>query len=71
MMIKTSRGTRDENIKPNSFYALVGVVVAVKATTTALLILYNNTSLLSFDFRVFAQEEDNMTITADKTTIPP
>jgi hypothetical protein len=31
MMIKTSRGTRDENIKPNSFYALVGVVVAFTA----------------------------------------
>jgi hypothetical protein len=68
-MIKTSRGTRDDNIKLNSFYALVGVVVVVAFTTgTALYILYNNISPPSFDYRVFAQEEDNMTTTADKTT---
>lgn len=68
-MIKTSRGTRDDNIKPNSFYALVGVVVvAFTAAGTELLILYNNISPPSFDYRVFAQEEDNMTTTADKTT---
>src|SRR5215204_4228070 len=67
MMIKTSKGTRDDNIKLNSFYALVSVVVAFIAGT-ALLILYNNISPPSFDYRVFAQEEDNKTTTADKTT---
>jgi hypothetical protein len=69
MMIKTSKGTSDDNIKLNSFYALVGVVVvAFTAAGTELLILYNNISPPSFDYRVFAQEEDNMTTTADKTT---
>ena len=69
MIIKTSKGTRDDNIKLNSFYALVGVVVvAFTAAGTELLILYNNISPPSFDYRVFAQEEDNMTTTADKTT---
>jgi hypothetical protein len=67
MMIKTSKGTSDDNIKLNSFYALVSVVVAFIAGT-ALLIFYNNISPPSFDYRVFAQEEDNMTTTADKTT---
>jgi hypothetical protein len=66
-MIKTSKGTTDDNIKLNSFYALVSVVVAFIAGT-ALLILYNNISPPSFDYRVFAQEEDNKTTTADKTT---
>jgi hypothetical protein len=68
MMIKTSRGARDDNIKLNSFYALVGVVVVAFTTGTALYILYNNISPPSFDYRVFAQEEDNMTTTADNTT---
>jgi hypothetical protein len=67
MMIKTSKGTSDDNIKLNSFYALVSVVVAFIAGT-ALLILNNNISPPSFDYRVFAQEEDNKTTTADKTT---
>jgi hypothetical protein len=68
MMIKTSKGTTDDNIKLNSFYALVSVVVAFIAGT-ALLILYNNISPPSFDYRVFAQEEDNQTTTtADNTT---
>jgi hypothetical protein len=68
MMRKTGKGTRDENINLSTFYAIVGVVVAFTATTTALLILYNNTSPLSFDFRVFAQEEDNQTTAADNVT---
>ena len=68
MMIKTSKGTSDDNIKLNSFYALVCVVVAFTAAGTALLILYNNISPPLFDYRVFAQEEDNKTTTADKTT---
>ena len=69
MMIKTSKGTRDDNIKLNSFYTVVGVVVVVAFTAgTELLILYNNTSPPSIDYRVFAQEEDNKTTTADNTT---
>jgi hypothetical protein len=69
MMRKTGKGTRDENINLSTFYAIVGVVVAFTATTTtALLVLYNNTSPLSFDFRVFAQEEDNQTTAADNVT---
>lgn len=67
-MIKTSKGMRDYNIKLNSFYALIGVVIVAFTAGTALLVLYNNTSPPSFDYRVFAQEEDNMTTTADKTT---
>ena len=66
-MIKTSKGMRDYNIKLNSFYALIGVVAFTAGT--ALLVLYNNTSPPSFDYRVFAQEEDNQTTTtADNTT---
>ena len=72
MIIKTSQEMRDDNIKLNSSYALIGVVVVVVAFTagTALLILYNNTSPLpsSFDYSVFAQEEDNKTTSADDTT---
>jgi hypothetical protein len=65
-MIKTSKGMRDDNINLSTFYAIVSVVVAF-ITATALLILYNNTSPPSFDYRVFAQEEDNETTAADKT----
>jgi hypothetical protein len=69
MMIKTSKGMRDYNIKLNSFYALIGVVIVAFTAGTALLVLYNNTSPPSFDYRVFAQEEDNQTTTtADNTT---
>ena len=69
MMIKTSKGTRDDNIKLNSFYTVVGVVVVAFTAGTELLILYNNTSPPSIDYRVFAQEEeDNKTTTADNTT---
>src|ERR671921_685757 len=71
MVIKTSEGMRDNNIKLNSSYALIGVVVVVAFTAgTALLILYNNTSppSSSFDYRVFAQEEDNKTTSVDNTT---
>ncbi len=72
-MIKTSEETRDDNIKLNSFYALIGVVVVVAFTagTALLLVLYSNTSPLPslFDYRAFAQEEDNKTTTtADNTT---
>src|ERR687896_2395641 len=72
MMIKTSKEMKDDNIKLNSSYALIGVVVVVAFTagTALLLILYNNISLLpsSFDYKVFAQEEDNGTV-SDNTTI--
>lgn len=70
MMIKTSKRMRDYNIKLNSFYALIGVVIVAFTAGTALLVLYNNTSPPSFDYRVFAQEEDNQTTTttADNTT---
>ena len=68
-MIKTSKGMRDYNIKLNSFYALIGVVIVAFTAGTALLVLYNNTSPPSFDYRVFAQEEDNQTTsTADNIT---
>ena len=70
-MIKTGEETRDDNIKLNSFYALIGVVVVVAFTagTALLLILYSNTSPLPslFDYRAFAQEEDNKTTTTNKT----
>src|SRR5918999_2104657 len=71
MMIKTSKGMRDYNIKLNSFYTLIGVVIVAFTVGTALLVLYNDTSPPSFDYRVFAQEEDNQTTTtaaADNTT---
>jgi hypothetical protein len=73
MIRKTSEETRDDNIKLNSSYALIGVVVVVAfaAGTALLLVLYSNTSPLpsSFDYRVFAQQEDNKTTTsADDTT---
>jgi hypothetical protein len=39
-MIKTSEGMRDDNIKLNSSYALIGVVVVVAFTSgTALLLI--------------------------------
>lgn len=66
MMRKTGKGTRDENINLSTFYAIVGVIAFTAAT--ALLILYNNISPPSFNYRVFAQEEDNKTTAADKTT---
>ncbi|MDQ4055959.1 MAG: hypothetical protein M3156_00915 [Thermoproteota archaeon] len=54
MMIKTSEGMRDDNIKLNSSYALIGVVVVVAFTsgTALLLILYNNISLLPSSFDI-------------------
>ena len=64
MMLKKSKDIITNNIKLNSFYIIVSVVVFTAAVATALLVLYNNTSLLpsSFDYRVFAQE-DNATAT--------
>ena len=74
MVIKTNKGMRHDNIKLNSSYVLFGVVVAVAITagTALLLVLYSNISPLApslFDYRAFAQEEDNKTTTtADNTT---
>src|SRR5215212_5666580 len=70
MMIKTSKGMRDYNIKLNSFYAPSRVVIVAFTAATALLVLYNNTSPPSFDYRAFAQEEEDnkTTTTADNTT---
>ncbi|MBD0359557.1 MAG: hypothetical protein ICV56_02450, partial [Nitrososphaeraceae archaeon] len=71
MMKKTSEEMRDDNIKLSSSYALIGVVVVVAFVAgAALLVLYSNTSLLpsSFDYRVFAQHEDNKTTRADDTS---
>ncbi len=70
-MKKTIEGMRDDNTKLNSSYALIGVVVVVAFVAgAALLVLYSNTSLLpsSFDYRVFAQQEDNKTTSADDTS---
>jgi hypothetical protein len=57
-MIKIGKEIKD-NTNLNAFYAIVGVIVAFIAAT-ALPILYNNTLPL-FDYRAFAQEEDNET----------
>ena len=62
-MIKIGKEIKD-NIKLNAFYV---IVVVFTVTVTALLLLYN-TSPSSFDYRIFAQEEDNKT-DADTTTI--
>ncbi|HEX5891519.1 MAG TPA: hypothetical protein VFY41_01535 [Nitrososphaeraceae archaeon] len=70
MMLKKSKDIITNNIKLNSFYIIVGVVVFT-AVATALLVLYSNTSPLPslFDYRAFAQEENNKTtISADNTT---
>jgi hypothetical protein len=69
MMTKTNKAMGNK-LKLNAFYAIVGVVVAFTAAVTALLMLYN-TSSSSFDYRAFAQEEDNKTaadITITNTT---
>ena len=66
MMIKTSKGMGGDNISLNTFYVKVGIVVAF-TVGIALFILYNIISPASFDYRVFAQEEDNETA-ADNTT---
>jgi hypothetical protein len=66
MMIKTRKGMGDDNISLNTFYVIVGIVVAFTAGI-ALFILYNIILPTSFDYRVFAQEGDNETA-ADNTT---
>jgi hypothetical protein len=44
---------------------IIGVVVTFTATTTTLFVLYS--TLPSFDYRAFAQGEDNKTVAADTT----
>ena len=66
MLIRTSKGMRDDNISLNTFYVIVVIVIAFTAGI-ALFVLYNIISPASFDYRVFAQEEDNETA-ADNTT---
>ena len=66
MLIRTSKGMGDDNISLNTFYVIVVIVIAFTAGI-ALFVLYNIISPASFDYRVFAQEEDNETA-ADNTT---
>jgi hypothetical protein len=70
MMLKKNKDIITNNIKLNSFYIIVGVVVFT-AVATALLILYSNTSPLpsSVDYRAFAQEADNKTSADDTNNI--
>jgi hypothetical protein len=65
MVTNASKGIRVNNIKFNAFYVIVGVVVTFTATTTALFVLYS--TLPSFDYRAFAQGENNKTVAADIT----
>ena len=65
MMTKASKRIRVNNIKFNAFYVIIGVVVTFTATTTTLFVLYS--TLPSFDYRAFAQGEDNKTVAADTT----
>ena len=60
MMTKASKRIRVNNIKFNAFYVIIGVVVTFTATTTTLFVLYS--TLPSFDYRAFAQGEDNKTV---------
>jgi hypothetical protein len=72
MITNATKGIRD-NIKIDSFYVIVGAVIAFTAATTTItsLVLYN--TLPSYDYRAFAQEEDNDTIadTIDTNTTNP
>ena len=59
MMTKATKGIRNNIIKLDAFYTIVGVVVAF-TVATVLLILY--ITLPSFDYKAFAQEENNETV---------
>jgi hypothetical protein len=66
MMTKAGKGIKVNNIKFNAFFVIVGVVVTFTAAATiALFVLYS--TLPSFDYRAFAQREDNKTVAADTT----
>ena len=58
-MTKATKGIRNNIIKLDAFYTIVGVVVAF-TVATVLLILY--ITLPSFDYKAFAQEENNETV---------
>ncbi len=58
-MTKVTKGIRNKIIKLDAFYTIVGVVVAF-TVATVLLILY--ITLPSFDYKAFAQEENNETV---------
>ncbi len=59
MMTKATKGIRNNIIKLDAFYTIVGVVVAF-TVATVLLVLY--ITLPSFDYKAFAQEENNETV---------
>lgn len=63
-MTEISKGIRD-SIKLNVFYSMLGIVVAI-ITGTTLHTVFNIST--SFDYRAFAQEENNETDMADITT---
>lgn len=58
-MTKATKGIRNNIIKLDAFYTIVGVVVAF-TVATVLLVLY--ITLPSFDYKAFAQEENNETV---------
>jgi hypothetical protein len=70
MMTKATKGIRNNIIKLDAFYTIVGVVVAF-TVATVLLVLY--ITLPSFDYKAFAQEENNETVadTIDSNTTNP
>ena len=69
-MTKATTGIRNNIIKLDAFYTIVGVVVAF-TVATVLLVLY--ITLPSFDYKAFAQEENNETVadTIDSNTTKP
>ena len=70
MMTKATKGIGNNIIKLNALYMIVGVVVAF-TVATGLLVLYDTSPL--FDYRAFAQEENNETVadTIDANTTNP
>ena len=70
MMTRATTGIRNNIIKLDAFYTIGGVVVAF-TVATVLLVLY--ITLPSFDYKAFAQEENNETVTdtIDSNTTNP
>ena len=70
MMTRATKGIRNNIIKLDAFYTIGGVVVAF-TVATVLLVLY--ITLPSFDYKAFAQEENNETVTdtIDSNTTNP
>ena len=69
-MTRATKGIRNNIIKLDAFYTIGGVVVAF-TVATVLLVLY--ITLPSFDYKAFAQEENNETVTdtIDSNTTNP